>query len=87
MITFDNRGIGESEIPPGPYTVEQMAGDALRVLDEAGVERAHVLGASLGGFIAQALARRASRARRRLVLACTSPGGPRRSRCPAGRSS
>ncbi len=75
VISFDNRGIGESEIPPGPYSVGQLAGDAVQVLDEAGVERAHVLGASLGGFVAQVVA--ADRADRveRLVLACTSPGG------------
>ena len=56
--------------------VEQLAGDAVQVLDEADVDRAHVLGASLGGFVAQELA--ADRADRvdRLVLACTSPGGP-----------
>ena len=56
MILFDNRGIGESDAPPGPYTVEQLAGDAVQVLDEAGVERAHVVGTSLGGMVAQELA-------------------------------
>jgi 3-oxoadipate enol-lactonase len=76
VLSFDNRGIGESDVPPGPYTVEELASDAAQVLDGAGVERAHVLGASLGGFVAQALA--AGRPARvdRLVLACTSPGGP-----------
>ena len=59
VISFDNRGIGESDIPQGPYTVEQLAGDAVQVLDEAGVERAHVLGASLGGIVAQERRRRA----------------------------
>jgi len=48
VILFDNRGIGESDAPAGPYTAAQMAGDALQVLDEAGVERAHVVGTSLG---------------------------------------
>ena len=53
-----------------------MAGDALQVLDEAGIDRAHVLGASLGGMIAQELV--ASRPERveKLVLCCTTPGGP-----------
>ena len=73
VISFDNRGIGESEIPPGPYTVEQLAGDAVQVLDEAGVERAHVLGASLGGFVAQVVASEQARpgraARARVHLA------------------
>ena len=75
VISFDNRGIGESEIPPGPYTVDQLAGDGIAVLDEAGVGRAHVLGASLGGFAAQALAAEFPGRVDRLVLACTSPGG------------
>jgi 3-oxoadipate enol-lactonase len=76
VLSFDNRGIGESEIPPGPYSVEELAADAVHVLDEAGVERAHVIGASLGGFVAQVLA--ADRPERvdRLVLVGTSPGGP-----------
>jgi pimeloyl-ACP methyl ester carboxylesterase len=75
VLSYDNRGIGESEIPPGPYTVDQLAGDGIAVLDEAGVERAHVLGASLGGFAAQALAAEFPGRVDRLVLACTSPGG------------
>src|SRR5581483_11699268 len=75
VLSYDNRGIGESEIPPGPYTVDDLAGDGVAVLDEAGVERAHVLGASLGGFAAQALAAAHPDRVDRLVLACTSPGG------------
>ncbi len=53
-----------------------MAGDALQVLDEAGIERAHVLGASLGGMIAQELAVAAPERVDKLVLCCTTPGGP-----------
>jgi len=75
VLSYDNRGIGESEIPPGPYTVEELAADAVGVLDEAGVERAHVLGASLGGFAAQVVAAEWPERVDRLVLACTSPGG------------
>ena len=56
VILFDNRGIGESDVPPGPYTAAEMAADVEQVLDEAGVERAHVLGTSLGGMVAQELA-------------------------------
>ena len=82
VLSFDNRGIGESEIPPGPTRSSELAGDALQVLDEAGVERAHVLGASLGGF-APGGRRRGARARRparaRLHLA------RRRRRLPAAR--
>jgi pimeloyl-ACP methyl ester carboxylesterase len=75
VIAFDNRGIGESDKPEGPYTARQMAGDALQVLDEAGVGRAHVLGASLGGMIAQELAVAAPERVEKLVLCCTTPGG------------
>ena len=76
VVSFDNRGIGESEIPPGPYTVEQLAGDALQVLDEAGVEHAHVVAASLGAFAAQVLASEHPERVDRLVLVGTTPGGP-----------
>jgi 3-oxoadipate enol-lactonase len=74
VVSYDNRGVGESEIPRGPYTVEQMAGDALQVLDEAGIECAHVVSASLGGMIAQHLAAHHPERVDRLVLACTHPG-------------
>jgi pimeloyl-ACP methyl ester carboxylesterase len=70
-ITFDNRGVGESSIPEGPYSTEQMAGDALAVLDALDVERAHVLGISLGGAIAQQVALKAPERVRSLVLAAT----------------
>jgi 3-oxoadipate enol-lactonase len=76
VILFDNRGVGESDAPPGPYTVAEMAADAARVLDEAGVERPHVVGTSLGGMVAQELALARPERVRRLVLACTTPGGP-----------
>ena len=77
VILFDNRGIGESDAPPGPYTAAELADDAARVLDEAGVERAHVVGTSLGGMVAQELALAHPERIVRLVLACTTPGGPR----------
>ena len=83
MISFDNRGIGDSDVPPGPYTVADMAADAVRVLDEAGVERAHVVGTSLGGMVAQELALAFPERVDRLVLACTTPGGPRSHPMPA----
>jgi len=56
--------------------VAELAADAVQVLDEAGVERAHVLGTSLGGMVAQELALAAPERVDRLVLACTTPGGP-----------
>jgi 3-oxoadipate enol-lactonase len=76
VVVFDNRGIGDSDKPEGPYTAAAMAGDALQVLDEAGIDRAHVLGASLGGMIAQELAVAAPERVDKLVLCCTTPGGP-----------
>jgi 3-oxoadipate enol-lactonase len=75
VVLLDNRGIGESEAPAGPYTAAEMADDVVRVLDEAGIERAQVVGTSLGGMIAQELALRTERVER-LVLVCTTPGGP-----------
>ena len=75
VVLFDNRGIGDSAVPEGPYPAAEMAGDALAVLDDAGVERAHVVGSSLGGMIAQELALAAPERVDRLVLLSTTPGG------------
>jgi pimeloyl-ACP methyl ester carboxylesterase len=75
VLSFDNRGIGESEIPPGPYTVGELAGDVLQVLDQAGAGRAHLLGASLGGMVAQLVAAEHPDRVDRLVLVGTTPGG------------
>jgi len=73
-VVLDNRGTGDSDTPEGPYTVEEMTGDVEAVLDDAGVEAAHVVGASLGGMIAQEYALSYDRARS-LSLFCTTPGG------------
>jgi 3-oxoadipate enol-lactonase len=56
VIMFDNRGAGRSGGPPAPWTVPAMAEDARAVLDALAIERAHVLGVSMGGMIAQELA-------------------------------
>jgi pimeloyl-ACP methyl ester carboxylesterase len=84
LLLLDNRGVGESDAPEGPYTVAELAADALAVLDAAGVERAHVVGVSLGGFVAQEIAISNADRVDRLVLLSTSPGGPNQYPMPAG---
>jgi len=74
-IVWDNRGTGDSSTPEGPYTMAEMASDLSAVLSDAGVESAHVVGASMGGMIAQQFALDDDRAQS-LTLICTSPGGP-----------
>ncbi|HMM44131.1 MAG TPA: alpha/beta hydrolase [Candidatus Macondimonas sp.] len=75
VAVFDNRGMGESEVPDGPYTMDQMAGDAEAILDTLAWPQAHVMGISMGGMIAQTLALRAPERIDRLVLGCTSDSG------------
>lgn len=70
--TLDNRGTGRSDRPSGTYSLEQMALDALAVLDAEGVERAHIIGASMGGVIAQIIGVLHPERTRSLVLACTA---------------
>jgi 3-oxoadipate enol-lactonase len=74
VITFDNRGCGRSSTPWHPYTTRTMARDAVAVLDELGIEQAHVGGASLGGMIAQELALEFSERVSSLVLLATTGG-------------
>jgi pimeloyl-ACP methyl ester carboxylesterase len=75
VIAFDNRDTGRSSRVALPYSVAQMAEDAVAVLDAAQEERAHVYGISLGGMVAQALALHHSDRVEALVLGATSPGG------------
>lgn len=70
-LAVDNRGVGRSDKPPGPYDLEVMAADAVAVLDAEEVASAHVMGASMGGVIAQIIGVRHPSRVRSLVLACT----------------
>jgi pimeloyl-ACP methyl ester carboxylesterase len=73
VIAVDNRGTGESSKPPGPYSIQQMAGDAIALLDALAIERADVLGISMGGRIALSMALDHPDRVRRLVLVSTGP--------------
>jgi 3-oxoadipate enol-lactonase len=75
VIRYDARGIGRSDVPEGPYTIELVAADAMAVLDAAGVDRAHVLGISLGGIVAQEVALTYPARTRSLTLLATHPAG------------
>ncbi|WP_435093588.1 alpha/beta fold hydrolase [Halorubrum sp. N11] len=82
VVRPDNRGTGDSDVPEGPYTIDEMAADARAVLDDHGVDRVHVCGASMGGMIAQELALADDRVAS-LTLLCTSPGGEAAPEMPA----
>ena len=72
VLRYDHRGHGGSPAPPGPYTIDDLAGDVLALLDELGIERVTFVGLSLGGAVGQVLALRAPERVERLVLACTT---------------
>jgi pimeloyl-ACP methyl ester carboxylesterase len=78
VIAVDNRGAGRSAKPPGPYAIEQMADDVAALAAHLGLSRAHVLGISMGGRIAMALALERPGLVDRLVLVSTGPRTARR---------
>ena len=75
VVTFDNRGAGRTTQAPGPYSIPMMAEDAAALMDHLGWSSAHVVGASMGGMIAQELALTYPDQVRKLVLMVTSCGG------------
>ena len=75
VVLFDNRGTGTSSKPEPPYTLARMTEDAIAVLDAAKVERAHVVGFSMGGMIAQRLALDHASRVASLLLLSTHMGG------------
>ena len=77
VITFDNRGVGQTDKPAGPYTASLLAADLAGLLNALGVGQASVLGHSMGGFIAQAFALEYPSMLTKLILASTNFGGPR----------
>src|SRR5690242_13019494 len=72
VVRYDSRGHGESSAPPGPYTIEALAGDAIALLDGAGIARAHFCGLSMGGMVGMWLGAHAGPRLNSLVLANTS---------------
>ncbi|WP_340645020.1 alpha/beta hydrolase [Phenylobacterium sp.] len=75
MVSYDQRGLGRSDKPDLDYSMADYADDASDLMGELGIEKAHVIGVSFGGMVAQELVLRHPHRVDRLVLACTSPGG------------
>ena len=75
LVAYDQRGLGQTEKPDRPYSMADYADDAAGLMDALGWEDALVIGVSFGGMVAQNLVVRHPHRVRRLVLACTSPGG------------
>jgi pimeloyl-ACP methyl ester carboxylesterase len=76
VITFDPRGVSASDKPEGPQSIALLADDLAHLLQAIGVTSAHIVGASFGGFVAQEFALKYPSMVRKLVLCCTSSGGP-----------
>ena len=72
ILRFDQRGHGGSEVPPGPYSLDDLGRDFVGLLDELGIERVSICGLSLGGATAMWVAAQAPERIDRLVLGCTS---------------
>jgi len=75
IITFDNRGVGESTVPKEAFTIADMAADVIGMMDEIGIDSAGIFGVSMGGLITQTLALDYPDRVKKAVLGCTSHGG------------
>jgi pimeloyl-ACP methyl ester carboxylesterase len=71
VLRFDNRGVGSSDAPPGPYTTAQFAADTKALVDELAIDDFHLVGVSMGGMIAQEYAIAHGGDLRSLTLGCT----------------
>jgi aminoacrylate hydrolase len=84
MVTFDNRGIGRSAPGTPPLTIEDMAGDVVALMNTVGVDRAHVIGHSMGGLIALHVALTVPERVKSLALLCTFADGAEPGRLSLG---
>ena len=75
VITFDNRGVGETTVPSEPFTIEDMAADTVRLMDTLRIDSAHIFGVSMGGLIAQVLLLDYPDHIKKVALGCTTHGG------------
>ena len=75
ILSYDQRGLGQTSKPDLPYSMAQYGDDAAALMDTIGWESAAVIGLSFGGMVAQEFVLRHPRKVERLVLGCTSPGG------------
>jgi pimeloyl-ACP methyl ester carboxylesterase len=75
VVAHDQRGLGRTAIPPGPYSMADYAADAAALLDHLGWQTCRVIGVSFGGMVAQEFAVTWPERVERLALVCTSPGG------------
>lgn len=75
VLGFDQRGLGRTSIPAGPYEMADYAADAAALLDHVGWDRCRAVGISFGGMVAQEFAVTFPERVERLALVCTSPGG------------
>ncbi|MEY1673812.1 3-oxoadipate enol-lactonase [Gordonia sp. ABKF26] len=72
VVRYDTRGHGDSPVPPGPYSIDELADDVIGLLERLDIERAHLVGLSLGGMTMMRVAARNPERVNRLALLCTA---------------